>query len=49
VKILKKAMYENVIDEIFKSQFSIGIEEEKDSLSADVKRQFKEEGLLNEN
>lgn len=49
IKIVKKKDFHSVINEIFKSQFSIDVQEDKNSLSADVKRRFQEEGFLNEN
>lgn len=41
--------YEYSIDCLFKDQFSAGFEDEKNSLSADVKRRFLELGIVDEN
>jgi hypothetical protein len=40
--------YEYSIDCLFKDQFSDGFEDEKNSLSADVKRVFLENGIVDE-
>lgn len=47
--IISKADYEYSIDCLFKDQFSAGFEDEKNSLSADVKRLFYEKGIVDDN
>jgi hypothetical protein len=45
---IRKEDYEYSIDCLFKDQFSDGFEDEKNSLSADVKRLFTEQGIVDE-
>lgn len=47
--IVAKADYEYSVECLFKDQFSDGFEDEKNSLSADVKRVFLENGIVDEN